>query len=139
MYQLKRARSYAEEHSNTTQLTDTDVDFSVEQCTENGNEDIVRFRFRSAHKNSCVYQTYVQYNSTEVIGWYCTCIAGTRTLGCCSHIASAIWFLGYEHYQLTTNRQPSATNTHNIHYAENISDFEPSSDDEESHDLYTLN
>jgi hypothetical protein len=73
------------------------------------------------------------------MGWYCTCIAGTRTVGCCSHVGAAIWFLGYEHYQFTTNRQPSATNTQNTHYAENISDFEPSSGDEEDHDLYTLN
>jgi hypothetical protein len=47
--------------------------------------------------------------------------------------------MGYERYRVTTNRQPSATNTRNIHYADDISDFEPSFDDEEDNDLYTLN
>ena len=65
------------------------------------------------------------------------CTAGTRTVGCCSHVAVAIWFPGYERHQDTTTRQPSATNTINIYYSEDISDFEPSSDAEEDY-LYTL-
>ena len=138
VYQLKTARSYAEEHSGTTELTDSDVNFPIEECAEHGNEDIVRLRFRSAHKNSSIYQTYVQFDSTQVMAWYCTCKAGIRTVGCCSHVAAAIWFLGYERHQVTATRQPSATNTINIHYSEDISDFEPSSDDEEENYLYTL-
>ncbi|CAF4618720.1 unnamed protein product, partial [Rotaria magnacalcarata] len=136
VYQLKRARSYAEEHSDCTELTDPDLDFPIEACTEHGAEDIIRLRFRSAHK-SCTYHTYIQFDSTQVIAWYCTCIPGPRTVGCCSHIAAAIWFLGYERYQSTTNRQPSSTNTTNIHYADNISDFEPSSDEEDNSYIYT--
>ncbi|CAF5096015.1 unnamed protein product, partial [Rotaria magnacalcarata] len=50
---------------------------------------------------------------------------------------AAIWFLGYERYQSTTNRQPSSTNTTNIQYADNISDFEPSSDEEDNSYIYT--
>ncbi len=129
----------AEEHSNTVDLTDPNVDFPVAGCTEEGAEDIIRIRFRSAHKNRCNYHTYIQFDSTQVIAWYCTCPGGPRVVGCCSHIASAIWFLGYERYQTTTTRKPSTTNTTNIHYADDISDFEPSSDDEENDSLYTLN
>jgi len=138
VYQLKRARSYAEEHSGTTQLTDSDVNFPIEECIKRGNEEIIRLRFRSAHRSSGVYNTYVQFDSKQVLAWYCTCAAGARTVGCCSHVATAIWFLGYERHQLTINRQLSATNTTNIHYSENISDFEPSSDDEEDDYRYTL-
>ncbi|CAF4403234.1 unnamed protein product [Rotaria magnacalcarata] len=115
---MKRARSYAEEHSECTELTDPDVDFPIEACTEHGAEDIIRLRFRSAHK-SCTYHTYIQFDSTEVIAWYCTCIPG------------------YERYQSTTNRQPSSTNTTNIQYADDILDFEPSSDDEDNSYIYT--
>ncbi|CAF1560311.1 unnamed protein product [Rotaria magnacalcarata] len=45
VYQLKRARSYAEEHSDCTELTDLDADFPIEACTEHGAEDIIRLRF----------------------------------------------------------------------------------------------
>ncbi|CAF4115405.1 unnamed protein product [Rotaria magnacalcarata] len=45
VYQLKRARSYAEEHSDCTELTDLDVDFPIEACTEHGAEDIIRLQF----------------------------------------------------------------------------------------------
>ncbi|CAF4139972.1 unnamed protein product, partial [Rotaria sordida] len=37
-----------------------------------------------------------------------------RTVGCCSHVAAAIWYLSYERHQTTTNRQPSSTNTNAI-------------------------
>ena len=111
----------------------------MEECIEEGAEDIIRIRFRSAHKNTCNYHTYIQFDSTQVIAWYCTCPGGARVVGCCSHVASAIWFLGYERHQPTTARKPSATNTTNIDYADNISDFEPSSDDEHDDTRYTLN
>ncbi len=28
-------------------------------------------------------------------GWYCKCKCGARTVGCCAHICSVIWYLGY--------------------------------------------
>jgi len=31
-------------------------------------------------------------------GWYCRCKTGSRTVGCCSHIASVIYYLGYARY-----------------------------------------
>ncbi|CAF1980574.1 unnamed protein product [Rotaria magnacalcarata] len=68
VYQLKRARSYDEEHSDCTELTDPDVDFPIEACPEHGAEDIIRLRSRSAHK-SCIYHTCIQFNSTQVIAW----------------------------------------------------------------------
>ncbi|CAF4661862.1 unnamed protein product [Rotaria sp. Silwood2] len=137
VYQLKRARSYAEEHSGSIDLTDDCANFPIEGCTQHGAEDIIRLRFRSAHKSS-TYHTYVQFDSTQIIAWYCTCTAGPRTVDCCSHVAAAIWYLSYERHQTTTTRQPSSTNTNAIQYADNISDFEPSSDDEENDSLYTL-
>ena len=66
MYQLKRAQSYAEEHSDSIKLTDPGVNFPIEACTECDAEDIIRLRFRSAHK-SCSYYTYIQFYSTQVM------------------------------------------------------------------------
>jgi len=48
-------------------------------------------------EKSTKYKTYVQYvpnkNDCDGIEWYCTCLSGCRTVGCCSHIASVIYYL----------------------------------------------
>ncbi|CAF3720492.1 unnamed protein product [Rotaria socialis] len=40
----------------------------------------------------------VQFNNEDqdesVNGWFCTCAAGARAIGCCSHITALIWHLG---------------------------------------------
>ena len=105
---------------------------------QHGAEDIILLRFRSAHK-SCSYYTYVQFTSAQIIAWYCTCRAGPRTVGCCSHVATAIWYLSYERHRTKTNRQSFSTNINSICYADNISDFELLSDVEENDYFYTLN
>lgn len=35
----------------------------------------------------------------KILGWYCTCLAGSRTVGMCSHAASIIWYLGFGRHQ----------------------------------------
>ncbi|CAF4521237.1 unnamed protein product [Rotaria socialis] len=97
VYQLKRAKSYAEEHNDCTELTDPDFDLHINHAP------IIHTFNLTQHK--------------------------------LSH--AAIWFLGYERAQSTTNRQSSSTNTTNIQYADDISDFEPSSDDEDNSYIYT--
>lgn len=32
-------------------------------------------------------------------GWYCECKVGPRTVGCCAHVASVLWYLGYARNQ----------------------------------------
>ena len=29
-----------------------------------------------------------------IAGWYCTCSAGARVIGCCAHITALLWHLG---------------------------------------------
>lgn len=33
-----------------------------------------------------------------VVGYYCQCKNGQRTLGCCSHIMTVIWYFGFARY-----------------------------------------
>ncbi len=139
MYQIKRARSYVEEHSIATNVTAPNIDFPIEECTEQGIHNIIRIRFQSAHRNNYTYCTYIQFDQSQVTAWYCTCPIGARVVGCCSHVAAAIWKLSYERHNPTTTAQLSTTNARNIDYADDISDFEPSSDDEENDTLYFLN
>ena len=34
-----------------------------------------------------------------IFGWFCQCKNGARTLGCCAHVASVLWFMGFARYQ----------------------------------------
>ncbi|CAF1125525.1 unnamed protein product [Brachionus calyciflorus] len=63
-------------------------------------------KIQSRHSGSVNYKVYVSYlsnieyhkNQVPINGWYCTCKNGSRTIGCCSHIASIIFYFGYARY-----------------------------------------
>ena len=41
----------------------------------------------------------MKYIPGETISkWICSCMSGTRTCGCCSHVASFIYYLSYARY-----------------------------------------
>ena len=55
------------------------------------------------------YNVYIKYNSnvnsvSAIEGWYCECKYRKRTVGCCSHITSIIYYLSYFK---STNKQLS--------------------------------
>ena len=88
------------------------------------NRDVLRVCIRSRHTRSKVYYLWVEWQHEEtekkknekgkekggggqdkateklssVTGWYCTCPAGMRTIGCCAHIAAVIWYLAIARY-----------------------------------------
>lgn len=102
-YQIRKARDYAAEHINEN----GDFSFHVSKL-EDG---ILRCRVQSRHVNATKYKLAVQYNATSVLGYCCMCTVGKRTLGCCSHIAAVIWYLGFARYQ------PNALKGKGIHAA----------------------
>ncbi|CAF0780028.1 unnamed protein product [Brachionus calyciflorus] len=62
-------------------------------------------RIQSRHSGNSIYKVYVSYltessikNDTLINGWYFTCKNGTRTVGCCSHVSSIIYYFGYARY-----------------------------------------
>jgi hypothetical protein len=53
-----------------------------------------RFHSRKFH------EAFVQYDPSKtgaesIEGWYCGCQTGMRTVGCCSHVATVLWYFGY--------------------------------------------
>lgn len=39
-------------------------------------------------------------------GWYCQCKAGQRTVGCCAHVATVVWYLGWaRHHSYTVSKR----------------------------------
>ena len=81
-----------------------------------------------------IYHPIIQFTSEEILQWWCDCPIGSGYLGCCSHIASAIWFLSYERWQDNSHRMPSGDFLNFAIDAAQFSDFYESTDDEQDAD-----
>jgi hypothetical protein len=96
-YQIKQAKHYADEH--------LEENGGFTYFVHKSAPDLIRLRLQSRHKNAKQYYVWVQYdpktpiNSGSITGWHCQCKAGARTVGCCAHVATAIWYLGYARHQ----------------------------------------
>lgn len=68
------------------------------------NKTIIRAQIQSRFSKSKTHNTWVKFDGEnsgleEIRGYYCSCKVGERTLGCCSHVATVICYLGYDRYQ----------------------------------------
>lgn len=106
-YQLQLAPSYIQDR-----LQREDREGEVFQLdTYRGDPGIIRVRIFSRFRNATKHQLWIAYNSPEdaeneldetespILGYYCTCKSGARTLGTCAHVASILWFLGYARHE----------------------------------------
>lgn len=59
----------------------------------------MKSRYRSG-KNHHIFVLVDKSKSGKdaIVEYYCTCESGSRTVGCCSHIMTIIWYLGYGQY-----------------------------------------
>ena len=78
-----------------------------------GPPKLIRGRIQSRHHNSTKYYIYVlvdvaKAGSEGVIGYCCQCKSGLRTVGCCTHIMTVLWYLGFGKYQPEI-KQPAAS------------------------------
>ena len=128
VFQLKRARSYAEEKTSTTNLTGS-VDYKMYRCKDFPN--LLRVPTRSAHVNRTTYNPIIKFAYDEILEWWCDCPTGNVLTGCCSHVASTIWFLSFERWQVHQRRMPSGNFINIATDADQLSDFYDSTDDED--------
>jgi hypothetical protein len=101
-YQLKQALSYIHENFNNPEYS------GIEVYTDNSNifDDttrLLRAKIQSRHSSAKKYNSFITYsintNDPEPIkDWICTCKSGKRTNGCCSHVASVIYYLSNVKY-----------------------------------------
>ena len=99
VYQIKQAPCYTNEH-----LTE---DGLYELLLFKEAIGIIKVKIQSRHSKNVTHILWIQYVKGPVrpiIGWYCTCKIGSRVVGCCAHIASVLWFLGYDRHQNNTIR-----------------------------------
>ncbi|XP_062577231.1 uncharacterized protein LOC134239089 [Saccostrea cucullata] len=91
-YQLKLSRSYIQEHIEGG----CDIFFHKE------NDRLLKVKIQSRHTSSKQYLVWIEYSDYSVEAWYCTCRAGARVVGMCSHIAAIIWYLAKGRHEQRT-------------------------------------
>ena len=99
-YQIEQAAHYTDEHMGSHK----GFAFSLHPRATN----LIRVRLQSRHKNATKYFVWVQFSLTEITGWYCKCKCGRRVVGCCAHVATIVWYLGYARHH---NYKPPSTIT----------------------------
>lgn len=103
-FQVKMSLSYIAEHQNEH----GNHEFYLKREDFDDHSKLIYSVVQSRHRNSTKYQVLIQYKPTDqkcpgnyenVLAWYCTCFVGARTVGCCSHVASIIFYLAYGQYE----------------------------------------
>jgi len=87
---FKNTKSYTREHLNENGL------YEFELIPENKN--FIKIKLNSRHSSSTIYTLFIEIDrnthSDPIKAYYCDCKVGARTIGCCAHIASALWYFG---------------------------------------------
>ena len=79
---------------------------------------------------------YIIERCRTIPGWWCNCPIGSRCLGCCSHVPSAIRFLSYQRWQSQQHNMESAIFMNLDNDALQCSDSDDSSDNDSDHDQF---
>lgn len=139
-YQLKQAIGYIGEHIKRG-IYEVRVSKSIINVAESK---ILYSIIQSRHSNQVSYRVYVKYNPSistihSIESWYCTCKNGSRTVGCCSHVASVILYFSDSNY-LEKFRNP-AQNLMNVfpYYEIETSDDEEQEQEEKESKMQKKN
>ncbi|CAF1095286.1 unnamed protein product, partial [Brachionus calyciflorus] len=82
----------------------------LENLENDEDSKIVFAKIQSRHSNSLKYKIFLRFkphsNNLDNLSWVCSSKTGKRTLGCCSHVAALIYFMGYGRYHLENIPKP---------------------------------
>ena len=104
---MNQAPSYYAEHikRNGSYTIEVCKHIGPLSCNSHGLDSIgdpmlVRGRIQSRHHSSVRYFQYTLIDRHKsgvesVSDYFCSCPDGSRTVGCCSHTATVLWYLGY--------------------------------------------
>lgn len=71
----------------------------------------MKSRYRSGkHHHIFVLVDTNKCERDAIVEYYCTCESGARTVGCCSHIMTIVWYLSYGQYHGITVPNPEICN-----------------------------
>lgn len=105
VYQVKLARSYVQDKIQS----ENQYHFKVHEERSNLIRLVTKSRFsESKQRNLWIAYRHPQLSDDElygmdngpVHGWCCDCPNGARSLGCCAHVVSVLWYLGIARHQL---------------------------------------
>jgi hypothetical protein len=114
-YQLRQVRSYAEHikinGSNVIDVCKHTSNLSLSSHGISvGDPLLIRGRLQSRHRSSIRYFIYILIDKAvqvdeekdgddSVSGYSCSCPNGLRTVCCCAHVATVLWYLGFGRHQ----------------------------------------
>lgn len=71
----------------------------------------MKSRFRSTESHHIfVLIDKTKIGRDSINEYFCTCETGSRTVGCCSHVMTVIWYPGYAQYNEIHVPNPNITN-----------------------------
>ena len=63
------------------------------------DDSVLKAQIHSCHTSNKTktYNLCVEYTQglNPITGWYRGCRSGARIVGCCAHVASVLWYLGF--------------------------------------------
>lgn len=132
-YQVYLSPSYIQDlHLRADLIEENEVDNVLEIDERTDEPGFIRVRVFSRFRNALRYQLWISFdeeyvvgnrmNDFPILGYYCTCKAGARTLGTCAHLASVLWYLGFARHEDNV-RYPSMRLLQSVLNARN--DIEP--------------
>lgn len=105
-YQLKQARSYFGEHIRSAGTYFIEISNEIDDdipLVLGLNNYLIRGRIKSRHVGGRTYFVYILVSRdttiantlSSLVGYCCNCIVGKRTVGCCAHIMTVVWYLSW--------------------------------------------
>ncbi|KYN23462.1 hypothetical protein ALC57_04098 [Trachymyrmex cornetzi] len=120
-YQIQNAISYYAEHQNegiflvskfqpdarhrTAAIRYTDFNITIQDPI------LIKAYMKSRYRGGKHHHIFVLFDKAltgrnSIKEYFCTCESGARTVGCCSHIMTIIWYLGYGQYHEISTPNP---------------------------------
>lgn len=95
-FNIKNAPGYTDDHFRI------DPNYAVDIHKERSG--LLRLRIQSKFRSCVTHILWIEYATDgscekKILRYYCQCQGGARTLGCCSHITSVLWYLGYRRHR----------------------------------------
>lgn len=127
-YAIRQAISYTAEHIKSHQkfqifqLPRKHVDAHFRRiCAKKNMENpiFIHARITSRFRGQKMHNVYILYDSKALnrdILHYCSCQHGQRTVGCCSHVMTIVWYFGFGRFKKKTEPAAHLNNFFNIDF-----------------------
>lgn len=108
-YQIRQARSYYGEHVRfhggyRIEVSSERLDSSDYNLRGTGETTLIRGKIKSRHVSRRQYYVYILIDNnvpgrSGISEYCCSCLVGRRTVGCCAHTMTLVWYLGWARHQ----------------------------------------